>query len=81
MKQGSVLGRGKMTEFPTTEEIGDWSEQAEKLPAGGRGKPPPRLGGRGKKEGGRPGSGSACRGAGLSSCQWKWGRLHSFQLV
>ena len=51
MKQGSVLGRGgKMSEFNTNEEIGDWSEQADKLPAGGRGKPPPRLG-RGKKEG------------------------------
>ena len=56
VKQGSVLGRAKITEFPASEEIGDWSEQADKLPAGGRGKPQPRLG-RGKKEGGRPGSG------------------------
>ena len=57
VKQGSVLGRGKVTgDFGGNEEIGDWSEQGDKLVGGGRGKQQQRLP-RGKKEGGRPGSG------------------------
>ena len=57
VKQGSGLGRGKVTaDFGGNEEIGDWAEQADKLAGGGRGKPPLRMT-RGKKEGGRPGSG------------------------